>query len=518
LSDRHTNAVARSVEDTRPAEDAHAIIVAAAQALYRSGGADAVTMRAVARQANCARGVVYNHFTNRQDLLAAASRSPEPAEERQPAAPAAPVDNYDELARAQAEALQELSKQVMVAKPRQRDAAEQALSRLDVRLSITEKNLTALEQRVGDRMKSLDVDVSSVAERLHGLRQRLDKFEEKQTAALAQLRFDVHNLAPNPAHVAVAVAEPVADSVPDVAPVPEQQTAEALTIASEPDGQIATARMADYLLSARRAAIDAGRMAAQPVKRKSVWQRIVGKRHWVILAVAAVLVIWFDVYVFAHYQPALGSAAPVAAQPVIVPAPKVRAEWSPHAQLVRGLKYLNGTGVPVDLAMARLWIERAALRDQPVAQNLMGVFYQTGTGVTANLPVAIGWYEGAAEHGNLKAMTNLGKLYAGGWPQGTDFVKAAGWFAKAAAGGEGDAQFDLAVLYERGAGVPHNVMQAYKWYAISGASGDTHAATRAATLAAELTVEERQAADAAVAAFKPTASDKEANESPQVSG
>ena len=526
MSDRHTNSAARTAEDVGTAADAHAIILAAAQALYRSGGADAVTMRAVARQANFARGVIYNHFSNRQDLLAAASAPPEAEEKCQDVAPspAVPAASYDEFVRAQAEALQELSKQVIVTKPRQRDAAEQAMSRLDVRLSITEKSLAALEQHVGDRMKSLDVDIGSVAERLHGLRQRLDKFEEKQTAALAQLRLDVHNLGPNPAPIAAsgAIAEPLAEIVPDCAPLPEPPgaTAGALDVVPGQDTPHEPAHLADYLISARRAAIDAAdKVAAKPVKRKSFWKRILGKRRWVILAaVAAVLVAWFDVYVFAHYQPALGAVAPVAAPPVVQPVINARPEWSPRAQLVRGLKYLNGTGVPVDLPKARLWIERAALGEQPVAQNLMGVFYQTGTGAAANMPVAIGWYEVAAGHGNLKAMTNLGKLYAGGWQNGTDFVKAAEWFGKAAACGDGDAQFDLAVLYERGEGIPRSITEAYKWYAIAGAHGDAHATTRAVTLSAQLTPEEREATDAAVAAFRPHAVDKDANEPPQVSG
>ena len=481
-----------------------------------------MTLRAVARAVKVGRGVIYNHFSNRQDLLAAASAPPKPAEERQSVAPApaAPVDSYDEIVRAQAEALQELSKQVIVTKPHQRAAVEQAISRFDVRLSVTEKSLAALEQHVGDRMKSLDLDVGAVAERLHGMRQRLDKFEEKQTAALAQLRLDVHNLGPNLGHNATLAgpAEPLVAAAPELAPVPECPAA-ALDVAPGQGEPHEPARLADYLVSARRAAIDAAeKVSVQPVKRKSVWKRILGKRRWVFLVVAAVLVAWFDAYVFAHYQPAQGAAAPVATQPVIASAPKTLAEWSPRAQLVRGLKYLNGTGVPVDLAKARLWIERAALRDQPVAQNLMGVFYQTGTGVAANMPVAIGWYEGAANHGNLKAMTNLGKLYAGGWPEGTDFGKAATWFAKAAACGEGDAQFDLAVLYERGEGVTPNIMQAYKWYAIAGSHGDANAATRAATLVAQLSADEREAADAAVAAFKPATADKEANETPLVTG
>jgi TPR repeat protein len=496
-------------------------IVAAAEALYRRGGADAVTLSAVAREADMARGVIYAHFASRQELLATVAPD-EPVKREIP-----PDDGYDGLMKAQAEALQEISKQVIVTGPRQRDATEAALAKLDARMAVTEKSLAALEQRVGERLKSLDVDTGGLAERLHGLRQRLEKFEERQTAALAQIRLDVHNL-----HIGGPPLDPEPEPVVEPEPEPE------LEILPDPDvigpdvvgpnvveptvevPKAEPARLADYLVTARRAANDAAEREARqkPVKHKPAWLRFLGKRRWAFLAAAAALVVWFDIYVFAHYQPAQGEVVPRAVQPMTPPTITAKPEWSPRAQLVRGLKYLNGTGVPVDVDKARLWIERAALRGQPVAQNLMGVIYQTGTGVQSNMPVAIGWYEGAAKRGNLKAMTNLGKLYAGGWAEGVDYAKAAEWFTKAAAFGEVDAAFDLAILYERGEGVARNLAQAYKWYAIAAAHGDHNAAIRAATLAPQLSPEERDAADAAVAAFRPVPVNASANDAPATSG
>jgi hypothetical protein len=570
--------------------NARAAIVAAAEALYRRGGPDAVTLSAVAREANFARSVVYAHFASRLDLIAMVAppgalpemarsvpetpqsephvepyielqepvrlqveprepvlhaepsepvqlhaeppavqmhaEPPEPAqhvealepvqlhaEPPEPAQPQSEAENYDALMRAQADALQEISKQAIVPKPR--TATDVALARLDARLSVTEKSLQALEQKMGERLKGLDVDTGALAERLHGLRQRLEKFEERQTLALAQVRLDVHNL-----RNGVAPAEPVLVEFlhPEPEPLVEQMAdapdadSETEPVAAEPG-----ARVADYLVSARRAANDAAeRRASLPVKRRPAWLRFLSKRRWVVLSVAAVLIGWFDVYVFAHYQPARADV-PVAAASVRS-AMAAQRDWSPRAQLVRGLKYMNGVGVPVDQGKARLWIERAALRGQPVAKNLMGVMYQTGSGVGMNMPVAIGWYEGAAKSGNLKAMTNLGKLYAGGWPQGTDYAKASEWFAKAAAFGDVDAAFDLAVLYERGEGVVRNVAQAYKWYAIAARQGDRNAAARAQTLATELVPEEREAADVAAMAFHPAKINAAANETPAISG
>ena len=525
-------------------EDARAAIIAAAEALYQRGGAEAVSLSAVAREADFARGVVYAHFGSRLELLRlvapeeelpTAADSPEPESGEHETAAEVPVEkpieepvepqsdseaeSYDTLMRAQAEALQELSKQVIVPKPR--TPTDTALSRLDARMAAAESSLKAIEQRLNERDKSFDVDTSALAERLHGLRQRLEKFEEKQTTALAQLRLDVHNLRYDPA---APVAAPVMmpEPVPEIAIEPansDESTDEGTEPPSE-GADTSSSRIAAYLVTARRAANEAAvRRAAMPVKHKPAWLRFIGRRRWALLAVAAALVVWFDVYVFAHYQPAEGAAyPPPAATPVTPPPLTAKPEWSPRAQLVRGLRYLNGTGVPVDLAKAHLWIERAALRGHPVAANLLGVMYQTGTGVTVNLPVAIGWYEGAADKGNLKAMTNLGKLYAGGWREGTDFAKASEWFAKAAAYGDVDAAFDLAILYERGEGVVRNIPQAYKWYAIAGRLGDKNAAARAATLASALSPEEQQAADAAIESYRPKTMAKDANETPPVSG
>jgi localization factor PodJL len=537
--------------------NARAAIVAAAEALYQRGGADAVTLSAVAREANFARGTIYAHFASRQELIAlvappdavpppddapapelalpepivpepivAEPAMPEPVSiEPEPTADPVPdtaspqeAESYDTLMRAQAEALQEITKQVIVPKPR--TATDAALSRLDARLSVAEKSLQTLEQRMGERLKGLDVDTGALAERLHGLRQRLEKFEERQTAALAQIRLDVHNLQngkppAEPVHMLHMAPLPAPEPVPETEPeTPADPDTE---VAVEPATQpLQAVRVAEYLTAARRAANDAAeRMAsARPAARKPAWLRFVGKYRWLILAAAAALIGWFDVYVFAHYQPAEGGAVPLAATAPAAAKP----QWTPRAQLVRGLKYLNGTGVPVDAAKARLWIESAALRGQPVAKNLMGVIYQSGTGVAANIPAAIGWYEGAAKAGNLKAMTNLGKLYAGGWPQGTDYAKAAEWFAKSAAFGDVDAAFDLAVLYERGEGVVRNLPQAYKWYAIAARQGDRNAAARAQTLAAELAPEEREAADAAAMAFRPAPTSAAANETPATNG
>lgn len=491
-------------------QDIRSLIVTAAAQLRRRVGAEAVTLGGVARAAGLAREAVYAEFSSPEEILAALPQQDGEEDGSE--------EDYDALMRAQAEALQQLQNQVLVAAPRPREATEAALLRLEARLAVTEQNVAALDQRFSERIKRVEVDTGSLAERFHAIRQRLEKFEERQNTALAQLRLEVSKGAPPSTPIRAARSLAQAQALAEAAPLPEKTVPEGTAEeqdhapgcevrpgAAESSGPM---RPPAYLSIARLSAIEAAeRVEAKP--KPKPWYRKVSRRRWALLAMAAVLVAWFDVYVFVHY-PAAG--ATTAAAYAVRAVPQVS---DPQAQLLRGVAYLKGEGVAPDPDQARRWLERAARAGQPVAQNLVGFLYQTGTGVRLDLANAVAWYEIAAGHGNVQAMTNLGKLYAGGWKDGIDYVKAAAWFARAASYGDVDAAFDLAILYERGAGVPRNVGLAYQWYTIAGALGDEHAKTRADVLGENLPQVQRQAADEAVAAFAPHQALPRANAMPQ---
>jgi TPR repeat protein len=501
---------------SRPREraDMRAAILEAAERLMLRDGIDAVTLSAVAGEAKIARAVIYSHFSSRKELLSQVQQAPaeevapdappaEPAGESKPAAP--PDGAYENLMRVQAEALDHLAKRVMVPKLPRRDGTDATLVRLDTRLGVVEQAFTALERRMDEKLKALGGETEGMAATLQDIRRQLEKFEERQQGALAQLRQDVFY--PSHADKERAKPEPAAVEVvfPVVLPDAEQIPEPSYGLSPGPE----------YLRSARRAAIDAAQLAAAEPTHAPRFKLRLGWKRMTLLGIAALLVVWFDIYVYAHYQPAEGGFVRPQVQAVVVKRPvKPFVAPSPRAQLIRGLRYLNGTGVAIDVTKAALWIGRAASSGQPVAQNYLGVLYQTGTGVDADIPAAIGFYEAAARQGNLKAMTNLGKLYAGGWAEGTDFVKAAEWFGRAAAFGEGDAQFDLAILTERGEGVSRNIAEAYKWYAVAGAAGDAHASARAEILAAQLLPGDLAAAKKAAADFKPLPPDPAANAVP----
>ena len=517
-----TAAAIQAVAHRRDREDVRVQIVAAAQRLFDRCGAAGFTLSAVAGEAGLARATIYAHFSSRQNLLSQVSQPAAPTELASAVEPTVaaeqaataeqastppPEDGFHEVMQAQAEALDELAKRVIVPKSLRREGTDAAISRVEARLSVAEQSCTALEKSIGEKLKAASSETAALAASLGEMRQRLDKFEERQQTAIAQLRLDVHNLARRDGEATPAVQTAV-EAQPErpVAVEPPTPEAEAQVDETSP------ARVRQYLSNARQAAINAAQQEVTKPKPSGMRLKLRWLRRWrwPLIVAGALLVAVFDIYVFVRYQPARAEA--VRPAPVVVQKVVKHRVLTPEQQLARGLRYLNGTGVATNVEKAAVWLERAAASGHPVAQNYVGVLYQTGTGVHANMATAMHWYEAAARNGNLKAMTNLGKAYAGGWAEGTDFTKAVEWFGRAAGFGDVDAQFDLAILYERGEGVSRSTAEAYKWYVIAGARGDANAASRALILASGLSPNELLAAQATAALFRPAKVDSAAND------
>lgn len=223
---------------------------------------------------------------------------------------------------------------------------------------------------------------------------------------------------------------------------------------------------------------------------------------------------------------AAATAAPIAttnaAQAIAMPAStspvqrlaSLAKTGDPKSQLLLGLHYLEGSGVPVNEAEAARWLARAGQQGEPLAQYRLGTLYERGRGVPADAKHAAHWYELAAKQGNRKAMHNLAVAFAEGSGESKDPAQAAVWFARAANLGLADSQFNLAVLYERGMGVKQSLTDAYKWYLIAAAQGDAESKTRAEALATQLSDGDRAAAQQAAAAFKPQPLNPAANSVP----
>ena len=221
--------------------------------------------------------------------------------------------------------------------------------------------------------------------------------------------------------------------------------------------------------------------------------------------------------------PAVKPATPVAA-PAVQPARSAMAPLdrltqaanagNARAQLIVGLKYLDGDGVPANETEAAKWLTKAADAGEPVAQYRAGTLFERGRGVAADPVKAVRWYLAAANQGNRKAMHNLAVAYAEGTGVKKDYAEASRWFLRAANLGLSDSQFNLAVLYERGLGVPQNLVDAYKWYAIAAVQGDVESKARITAIISQLDPEARAAAQHAADTFRPGQLSARANVAP----
>jgi cell division septation protein DedD len=105
-----------------------------------------------------------------------------------------------------------------------------------------------------------------------------------------------------------------------------------------------------------------------------------------------------------------------------------------------GQAYRLGKGVPLDLAQAQSWLERAARKGHVDAQSTLGLLlFQNG-----NRVAAMRWLKSAAESGEARALLVVGTaLYNGdGVPE--DPVKAYAYVSRAAAQGLAPAKATLA--------------------------------------------------------------------------
>ncbi len=74
-----------------------------------------------------------------------------------------------------------------------------------------------------------------------------------------------------------------------------------------------------------------------------------------------------------------------------------------RAQLVMGLNYANGRGVPCDAAQAVSWLRLAAEQGLGRAQYNLGVILGGGMGVAKDLIEAVMWLSQAALRGEYRA-------------------------------------------------------------------------------------------------------------------
>lgn len=107
-----------------------------------------------------------------------------------------------------------------------------------------------------------------------------------------------------------------------------------------------------------------------------------------------------------------------------------------------GQAYRLGKGVPIDLAKAQDWLDRAARQGHVDAQATLGLLlFQNGNRVSA-----MRWLNAAAEAGEARALLMVGTALYNGDGVAEDHVKAYAYISRAAAQGLAPAKATLADL------------------------------------------------------------------------
>jgi localization factor PodJL len=181
-------------------------------------------------------------------------------------------------------------------------------------------------------------------------------------------------------------------------------------------------------------------------------------------------------------------------------------------------RFAEGRGVPVNLAEAAYWFERAASKGLAPAQFRYASMLEKGQGVKKDLTLARQIYLAAAAKGNAKAMHNLAVLYAEGIDGRPDYGTAVKWFRQAAERGIADSQYNLGVLAARGLGTDKNFTESYKWFALAAVRGDTESAKKRDEVASHLDPKALAAAQQAAKSFVPEPQPEEATAVPKPQG
>jgi TPR repeat protein len=148
--------------------------------------------------------------------------------------------------------------------------------------------------------------------------------------------------------------------------------------------------------------------------------------------------------------------------------------------------YLQGLGIPRDVAEALKWCRKAAEQGYAEAQTGLGGKYQYGVGVSKDDAEAVKWYRKAAEQGHAEAQVSLGRMYymTVGMQDGAETIK---WYRRAAEQGYAEAQLFLGMFYDEGRVVKQDFIQAHMWFSLAatGYGARAFVATGFAVAAAE---------------------------------
>lgn len=148
-------------------------------------------------------------------------------------------------------------------------------------------------------------------------------------------------------------------------------------------------------------------------------------------------------------------------------------QGSPWAQYSLGTCYLGGMGVEKDIRRAVELFTLAAAQHNAPGQFKLGSLYEDGVGVKKDIQRAIELYTLAADQGNTSAQFNLARCHEIGIGVAKDAKRAVQLYRLAADQGHARAQNNLACCYEHGDGVEQDIQKAMELYQLAAAQGHT---------------------------------------------
>ena len=179
----------------------------------------------------------------------------------------------------------------------------------------------------------------------------------------------------------------------------------------------------------------------------------------------------------------------------------------PSAQTATALARLV-RGAPASAAREQIaLLEKAAEADDPLAQVLLGVRFYDGLGVPADELRAAELWRRALRQGEPAAFRLLGQAHIEGRGVARDVKEGLRLLQDAAERGDARAQFLLGIAYAGGLDVQPDPARAYRWLMLAerrlSGSQQEEAARRRDAVQARLGDKERRDAEAAAAAFRP---------------
>lgn len=141
------------------------------------------------------------------------------------------------------------------------------------------------------------------------------------------------------------------------------------------------------------------------------------------------------------------------------------------SQLLLGLMYGDGEGVPEDDVKAVEWFKRAAENGDLDAYLQLSFAYFLGAGVSQDSQEAMKWLRAAAEQGHAESQYELGSDYFSGLRVEEDTLEACKWWTRAAEQGHTQAQYELALLYLGDDEKLKDDVEAVKWLKKSAEQG-----------------------------------------------